>query len=474
MTEFASYGCFKWRIFMLRGLRWGLIMGSIAILQACAIYPHRGMTMRGELLQGRPQLALAIAEKTDLTQKKVIDSLNKGMLQRINHQYKASNRIFEVAKKEMQALYGISITENLEAITINETLRGYAGDHYEKLLLHAFMAMNYIQLKDRDAARVEMLQAEVEMQAWDDKSTNDAFVRYFAGMIYESLGENYDALISYRKAYKLYKGETYTGHLPIPLTLKKNLLRQTKKLGLLNEYRRYKKTFGLHHYKIPGASKKFGDLIIILNNGLAPVRSEADISIYAAKVQKNLRIAFPVYRAPKQTLKYAKISVDTGIAKARNDKPKRFRLETVENIDALARHALAQAMPGIMARAITRAVIKYNSQHSAENKSPVAGFLMTVANLITERADTRSWSTLPEAIQLQRIRLPVGEHTLHINMIDSAGYTVDSQSQMVNIKSQQLTFLIKRWIAPVVSITKNKKSPIKSAAKTASLFSSIK
>jgi len=124
-------------------------------------------------------------------------------------------------------------------------------------------------------------------------------------------------------------------------------------------------------------------------------------------------------------------------------------MEPVEDIDALARHALEQAMPGIMLRATARAVVKYNAQHEAGENSSLAGFLMTVTNLVTERADTRSWTTLPEEIDLRRIVLPVGEHRIQIQMKNSVGQTVDVISEKVVVKSKQISFVIKHWNTPV-------------------------
>ena len=74
---------------------------------------------------------------------------------------------------------------------------------------------------------------------------------------------------------------------------------------------------------------------------------------------------------------------------------------------------------------------------------------MTVTNLITERADTRSWTTLPQEIQLKRILLPVGEHQLQIQMLNLAGNLVDIMDEKVLIKPEQSTFVIKHWSAPI-------------------------
>jgi len=118
-------------------------------------------------------------------------------------------------------------------------------------------------------------------------------------------------------------------------------------------------------------------------------------------------------------------------------------------------------MPGIMARATARAVVKYNTQHTAQEKSSLAGLLMTVTNLVTERADTRSWTTLPQEIQLQRILLPVGTHQVSIQLLNAAGLPVDIIEETVTIKPKQSSFVIKHWNAPIPKTIPAKTIPAK-------------
>lgn len=426
------------------------------LLQSCASYASHAVTMRDGLLTGQPALSLAIAEKQDPDQEEVIASLDKGILRRINQDYTGSNQILEVAKQEIEQLYGFSITENLAAVTINETLRGYEGDRYEQLLLHAYMAMNYIELGQLDGARVEMLQANVKMMEWGDEPEEDAFLRYLEGIIYENMDEKDSALISYRKAYTIYKEKGGVQYPLPPEQLKKDLLRLLAWNGLWSEYKSFKKEFNMPNFKPAKTSNKFGELVVILNNGLAPIRSETAIPIFSAEVQKNLRVAFPVYNQARKSLYASRVSIN----KQQQD------LETVEDIDALARYSLEQAMPGIMARATARAVIKYNSQQTANDSGGIAGLLMTITNIVTERADTRSWSTLPQEIQLKRILLPVGEHKMQIQLVDVAGKVVDTIKETIVIKPKKSSFVIKHWNTPVpkklpnlnlTEIVKNKK-----------------
>ncbi len=428
------------------------VLCTCILLQSCASYGSHAVTMRDGLLHGDPKASLAIAELKDEDQEEVIASLDKGMLRRITTDYNGSNQILEVAKQEIENLHGISITENLAAVTINETLRGYEGDPYEQLLLHAYMALNYIQMGQMDGARVEMLQANVKMMEWGDEPEEDAFLRYLEGMIYENMGETDSALISYRKAYTVYKEKGGKQYPVAPEMIKKDLLRLLAWNGLWSEYKGYKKEFNMSAYKPAKASNKFGELVVLLNNGLAPIRSEKAIYIFSAEVESNLRVAFPAYDNPKRSLYAARVSVNN----------KQYAMEKVEDIDDLARYSLEQDMPGIMLRATARAVIKYNSQQSASDQGALAGLLMTVANIVTERADTRSWTTLPQEIRLQRVLLPVGEHQVRIEMLNVAGHVVDVIDETVTIQPKQSSFVIKHWNTPVPKMQANAKLRLRS------------
>ena len=71
---------------------------------------------------------------------------------------------------------------------------------------------------------------------------------------------------------------------------KKDFLRLLSRQGLRDEYRRYKDEFGISDSKPGSSDKDSGELVVILNNGLAPIRSEAAIPIYSTEVQGNLRV----------------------------------------------------------------------------------------------------------------------------------------------------------------------------------------
>ncbi len=421
------------------GLPGRIILALLALyLGGCATYSKQATSMRDNLLTGRADLARITAEEKDENLNDVLACLNKGMLRRMTDDYTGSNQIFEIAKQQMESLYGVSITDAAASVTINDAVRDYKGDRYEQVLLHAYMAMNYLQLGEPDSARVEMLQADVKMMEWGEQPDEDPFVRYFAGMIYEAIGEEDQALVSYRKARDVYIATRNEQLLEVPLMLKKDLLRLLASQGLWDEYNRLKSEYGLANFKPTKVSGNFGELIVILNNGLAPIREETAIMTFSSEVQSTVRVAFPVYKTEAFPVKKTRLNISG----------KLFDLETVENIDALARQALDHDMPLVMARAVARAVVKYQSQKGAQDQHALAGFLLTVTNLATERADTRSWTTLPQEIQVARVMLPAGQQDVSIEVVNAAGRVIDTIDASVNIIPQQRSFLTRHWIAP--------------------------
>ncbi len=416
-----------------------ILVFLVLYLGGCATYSKQATSMRDNLLGGRADLARLTAEDKDQNQDDVLACLNKGMLRRMTDDYTGSNEIFEIAKQQMESLYGVSITDAAASVTINDAVRDYKGDRYEQVLLHAYMAMNYLQLSKLDSARVEILQADVKMMEWGEQPDEDPFVRYFAGMIYEALGEDDQALVSYRKARNIYIATRNEQQLEVPIMLKKDLLRLLATQELWDEYNRLKSEFGLENFKPTKVSGSFGELIVILNNGLAPIRTESAIMTFSSEVQSNVRVAFPVYANESAPAKKARLKISG----------KLIDLETVENIDSLARQALDDDMPLVMTRAVARAVVKYQSQKSANEQHALAGFLLTVTNLATERADTRSWTTLPQEIQIARVLLPAGQHDVSIELVNAAGRVIDVIDASVNILPEQHSFLTRHWIAPM-------------------------
>ncbi len=51
----------------------------------------------------------------------------------------------------------------------------------------------------------------------------------------------------------------------------------------------------------------------------------------------------------------------------------------------------------------------------------MAGLVVNIVGVLTERADTRSWLSLPANIQMARLQLPAGTYTFSIELLDDIG-----------------------------------------------------
>ena len=115
---------------------------------------------------------------------------------------------------------------------------------------------------------------------------------------------------------------------------------------------------------------------------------------------------------------------------------------------------LDSEMPGITARAIARAIAKDTiagaaaSSGNSSNSSGAAllGLAVNLAGVFTERADTRSWFTLPGEIHLARLALPPGEYKLKIELHGKDERVLDSNEIKIALRKGEKKYLSRHWI----------------------------
>lgn len=431
------------------------LLALMSGLGGCATYSGSFAVIQGNLAARQYDAALANIEKeADSKNDRVLYLLNKGMVLRMKRDFGGSNVAFEAAKAEMDRLYAASVSENVLSVMVNDSTVSYSGDNYERILLHLYMALNYLELGQPDAARIEALQIDAKMREFaekipESKHAEDAFTLYLTGLIYEDRGEWSDAMISYRNAYKVYKKYQSNYAMTMPATLKIDLMRMAKQQGLKDELDRYRKEFGIEIPNMkPGANDQ-GELVFVLNNGLAPIKREKAINSFDSASGSMVRIALPSYESRLNNVMAARITVSD----------KQTMTEVMEDIDAVAKKNLDSQMPAIIARSVARVVIKAVANKKAreaalnnkDNDKAMAGmlgaFALQVASVASERADTRSWLTLPSNIQLARISMPPGNYNVKVELLGVNQQIIDTQEYTgIAIKKSRKTLLTKHWV----------------------------
>ena len=421
----------------------------------CATYSSSFGVIERDLAMRQYDAALQGIEKQSKFQNdRVLTLLNKGMVLRMKRDFAGSNHALEAAKGEMERLYAASVSENALSFIVNDATVSYAGDGYEQVLVHLYMAFNYLELNQPNEARVEALQVDAKLHEIgekipDSKFTEDAFSRYLTGIIYEERGEWSDAMIAYRKAYEAYKKYQSSYGFAMPAMLKHDLLRLAQRQGLSDELAQYKKEFGIARSLDKGDADTQGELIFVLNNGLAPIKREKAANLLDPVSGVIFRIALPYYESRPNNVMSARITVAG----------KQVSTELMEDVDAIARQSLDARMAAITARSLARAVAKYSANKTAQQRAlnrnnendALVGMLgalaVQVAAVATERADTRSWLTLPANIQLARLPLPPGSYTAKVELLGVSGQIVaSSEYPQVVVSRARKTYLTQHWV----------------------------
>ena len=144
-----------------------------------------------------------------------------------------------------------------------------------------------------------------------------------------------------------------------------------------------------------------------------------------------MRIALPTFETPDQDHAHVRVLIGNESVTPSPD----------QNLDIIARATLEDRSGNIFARTVARALVKLAATKEAEKKSEWLGFLVNMFTAATEKADTRSWVTLPREVRIGRIALPPGEHEIRIQRLDRWGIVTDETVRTIRIEAGRRTFL---------------------------------
>ncbi len=192
--------------------------------------------------------------------------------------------------------------------------------------------------------------------------------------------------------------------------------------------------------------RDLGELVIVLSNGLAPVKREHGVTTIAPGSGQLVRVAVPYYMVRGDDLAGVSLSAknrDTGgevLASA----------ELVQDIDNIALKTLDAEMPAILARSAARAVAKYQVTRELSRQETALGILSNVLNVVTERADTRSWLTLPKTMYLARVALEPGMYDIDLEFTSGPGALPGRQTfEGVDIVAGRTRYLSRHRVTDV-------------------------
>lgn len=444
-----------------------LVFAIVVVLQSCATYYQSNFTFNQEFENGNLEKALAALRSHSAEangKQEFLYFVNNGLLLSMLGRYEESNDYFEKA-----FLFGEDYRKNylneIGSYLTNPNFTSYKGEDHEHLMLLYYKAINYLKLGKTDEALVECRRLNIRLQQLtdrynsNDKYKRDAFIHTLMGIIYETDKDYNNAFIAYTNALEIYQNDyARLFALSPPLQLKEDILRSAWLSGLTDEFDRYKEQFEMpdYHYEKPEG----GELIFFWHNGLSPVKTEWSVNFavsrqgdlvyfnnndlgmafsfslegYNDKDKKGLsnidffRVAFPRYSERPVYYDQARLKSDTS----------NVPLQLLEDVNKIAFKCLEERMGLEFSKALIRVALKKVAEYELKKEDKALGSVLGMLNVITEKADTRNWQTLPHSIYYCRVPLSEGGHTITLQLGEGGKYA--EHSFTYQIKKGQTVF----------------------------------
>ena len=442
-----------------------LFLFSFLLLHSCVTYYQKSAKFNKLFECGQLEAAdklLAKNKKAKRRKIRLLYYLNRGMLAHLMGKYEESNYFFEQAYLMHEDFLARPVNEAL-AFVINPTVTDYRGEDHEVLLIHYYKTLNFLQLGKNNEALVECRRLNSKLHQLSDKYQSDnkyrrdAFIHTLMGLVYQANHDYNNAFIAYRNAVEIYQ-EDYKRlfGVDIPEQLKQDLLYTAYKTGFYDQVYQYEQLFNLKYN--PSEEDSGGELVFLWNNGLGPIKSEWDISFMIVRgsggsvtlVNEELglffpfplgsnssatgtlsdvrfiQVAFPQYVERPPLYDHAVIST--------NDHT--YPFEIVEDINAISFKVLNQRMLLEFSKSLLRVALKKAAEYQLRSKADQLGALIGVVNLVTEKADTRNWQTIPHSIYYTRVTLPAGQQQISFQTFSKKS-PQDNQREDFDLHVQQ-------------------------------------
>lgn len=439
-------------------------LGLMLFLFGCSSYNDMIASYYKQISAGNYTEAVKELDKNKLLQKprnKLLFLMEKGKASHLAGDYENSNRYFNEADQLLENGIGGAM-DAVVGTLVNPMTQSYKGEDFEKFMIHYYKALNYVYLNKSEDAIVEARRISLQSQEQGDKFNNkdsryskDAFSLMLQGLIYERDGDVNNAFIAYRNAAEVYlksKDQTYYG-TKMPEELKQDVLRTADQNGFGAEVSRFEDLFGIKYTR--KKASEGGELIFFWENGMAPIKQQEELffslikgtggdlfftnlggtiiipfnhaysnSNFSLNGVESLRATYPKYvaRAPY----YSTASLSNGTQTT--------SFEKAEDINELAFKTLEQRFMKEMGAVLTRLAVKKSAEYvlrqSAKGNGKDGkdnsllqglGIGMQLYSLLSEKADTRNWQSLPASISYCRIPLQKGSNTITLQLKGANG-----------------------------------------------------
>lgn len=383
------------------------IMGFI-VAAGCATYQTKVEGARSAMMRsqnGEALAALAPLASEDGNDRLVYLLDYATVLQR-SGQYKESAKALNEAEKIADVQDYHSLSKVTSSLVLSEEMIQYKGDDYEKVLINAINAINYLEMGELDDALVEVRRLNQKLYKFKFEAKKDyqqnPFAFYLSAIIYEAGGKWDDAYIAYKKAH-----EVSPNYAP----LREDLIRSAMRAERSEELEKWKRQFPEVQVRPEWRDRNLGEIILVYLQGWGPRKEpRPDAPRYPYLV--------PIY----SQVRTAKLSVSGGnsfLSEALSQKIFSVQEVAIKTLEDDYARLVGSRVAGVVAKAIIAERLKKENE--------LLGELAWMAMNASDRADVRQWSTLPETFQFARIRVPPGTYEVKVQGLSKGGYPVSEE-----------------------------------------------
>ncbi|HYJ78694.1 MAG TPA: hypothetical protein VEW03_03755 [Longimicrobiaceae bacterium] len=452
----------------------GLLPGHSPLLSATL-----GQTdawLRHYVMEGKPDSALLLLQPDSRVRPRdeLLRQLQLGVVLHYAGSWEESNAAFEWAEREAEGRWTRSLARQAGSLLISDAVVDYVPPPGELAMIPYYRLLNYLALGRSDDALVEARKAGALMARLADGQAacvGDGFVHYLAGTAFRGAGERNDALVAYRNAERSFGECAGRDGARAPEWLGPDLYRAAVAAGVGEVA-----AAAAERYRLPAggaaAESDDGELVVFVENGWVAHRASADLHVpiwpgqlddldsgdegtvldaatqvigrlagnaveqayWGSATDEHpafqvsdaidgayiLKLAWPVYRLEACEAPRVRVVVDGEPVES----------PAAQDLSAVMFRRWEAARAGALTRMVGRGIVKFLASRELERKAEkqggeAAGWLVArlsnLAGNALERADTRSWSLLPDRISVARLRLPPGEHRVQLEVLGADG-----------------------------------------------------
>ncbi|QDU65775.1 COG3014 family protein [Engelhardtia mirabilis] len=304
------------------------------------------------------------------------------------------------------------VTEDLGSLLVNESVRTYEGEGFERVQVHGMLALTFLAQGKLEDALVEARRAnqrlEREEKLYETDYEAGGLGHFVSALCYELRGELGDTLIDYQRMDEKGLAPSLVGP---ELGRVAAVLRREDVLAELEP------RFGPAPVVPEGSAR----VVLIAGVGLVPFKSEDSLKLVTPAGV--VAWAIPKYvERPQPVSSVELVIVDHG---------QTVRSTVIEDVGAVAERNLSDRIAILAtrsgARAASRTVL---AKQLRDSDKQLAALAVDIFSLATENADRRSWLTLPNTWQVAQAFVPAGPLTLAVDAL--GGLSIDFEPIVVS------------------------------------------